>query len=496
MRLKKLLKNLAVSAKGSRDIEVTGITANSKTVAPGNLFVVKKGTTTDGTKYIPEALAAGASAVLVDMFDPSLTAVTQLVCDDVPAVEAMVAAEYFDHPSAQLFTVGVTGTNGKTTTTFLVKHLLEAALQENSCGLIGTIEYIVGNHRYIAERTSPDVITMQKLLREMVQQGCQSAAIEVSSHGLQQERVKNVQFDVAVFTNLSLDHLDYHGTMEQYCAAKNRLFTMIEPGNQHAAIINGDDPWAQKVSQGCRVPIITYGFGDSVDIRASQMVLMPDKTAFTVEYQGQQRNMAWAGIGKFNVYNALAAIGVGLVKGLTLQQIQDGLACAPQVSGRLQTVANTLDIAVYVDYAHTPDALENVLQTLQTICQRGRVITIFGCGGDRDRSKRPVMASVAEKNSDVCIVTSDNPRSEDPQAICNDIVKGFSKDAYHVEVDRKKAIALAITLADKGDAVLIAGKGHETSQTFAHQTVEFDDRKVAADICRQHEQQRSVAPKG
>lgn len=492
MKLKKLLKDLPIDqVKGSKEIDITGVCANSKLVAPGNLFIARKGRTEDGTAFIPEALAAGAVAILTDIYDPFIKhGVTQLIHPNVASIEGLLSAHYYQFPSSELYMVGLTGTNGKTTTSFLVKHLLDSI--GSNCGLIGTIEYIIGQHRYQATRTTPDVSTNQKMLREMIIQGCQSAVMEVTSHALDQERVDHIDYDAAIFTNLTLDHLDYHHTMEAYAAAKNKLFISLDPSKKKlhhsfpkTAIVNIDNPWHSKILEGCPVNILAYGFSSHADLTAKDIVFSSTGTMLTLSYQGQQVSLKWPLVGKFNAYNCLAATAVGLVRGLPLKDIAEIMATAPNVPGRLEMVPNALNLKIYVDFAHSDNALANVLESLQEL-KKGRIIVVFGCGGDRDRSKRPKMARVCERLADVVIVTSDNPRTEDPAEIIRQITPGFiGRESYIVEADRYKAIKKAIEIASLNDIILIAGKGHEPYQIFAHKTIDFDDRKVAAEICRQ-----------
>jgi UDP-N-acetylmuramoyl-L-alanyl-D-glutamate--2,6-diaminopimelate ligase len=485
MKLKKLLKDISVSdVKGSKDIVITGLCANSKVVSPGNLFVAKKGRVDDGAQYIQEAIAAGASAVLTDIYDPSLRSVTQVIHPDVSSVESLLAAHYYQFPSQELFMVGITGTNGKTTTSFLVKYLLD---QLNvPCGLIGTIEYIIGKHRYQATRTTPDVISNHKMLREMVLQDCKSAVMEVTSHALDQGRAQNVHFDVAIFTNLTLDHLDYHQTMEDYCQVKQKLFSGLNSKSSKGpatAVINIDSPWHAQMLQNCSANVLAYGLGAEANVRASTIKLSSAGTDFTVTYKGESIHCRSPLVGRFNVYNYLAALCVGLARQVPIKKLVDILSSFPRVPGRLEQIENALGLNIFVDFAHSDDALINVLECLQEF-KKGRIITVFGCGGDRDRTKRPKMAKAAEEFSDFCIVTSDNPRSEDPQQICNEIIKGFQdKDKWMMEIDRREAIKKAIHMATPDDIILIAGKGHETYQIFAHTTVEFDDRKISAQLC-------------
>lgn len=491
MKLKKLLKDIPVQqVKGSKEVEITGVCANSKLVAPGNLFIAKKGRTDDGALYVPEAIAAGAVAVVTDIVDPTIRDVVQIIHPNVASIEGLLAAHYYQFPSEDLFMVGITGTNGKTTTSFLVKHLLDKI--EAPCGLIGTIEYIIGQHRYQATRTTPDVSSNHKMLREMLFQGCHSAVMEVTSHALDQGRVENIDYDACIFTNMTLDHLDYHHTMENYCQAKRKLFLSQQPKRrkkkqnwEKTGIFNMDSPWVQQMREGCSSKALTYGIENQADLRATDIQLTSSGTEFVINYLGKKVPCVWPLVGRHNVYNCLAACAVGIVRNVPLDRIAEILSSSPSVPGRLEIVPNRLGLKIYVDFAHSDDALHNIFECLQEI-KRGRIITVFGCGGDRDQSKRPKMAQVCEEFSDLSIVTSDNPRSEDPNHIIQQIIKGFrEKDSYVVEVDRRLAIEKAIDAATPDDIILIAGKGHETYQIFAHKTIEFDDRKVAALLCEQ-----------
>lgn len=487
MKLRKLFKEIPeAEIKGSKDLEINGICSNSKLVAPGNLFIAKKGRVDDGSHYIGEALSAGAAAVLTDLYDPFLKA-TQIIHPDVASIEGLLATHYYQFPSHELFTIGITGTNGKTTTSFLVKYLLDHL--DGATGLIGTIEYIIGNHRYQATRTTPDVVSNHKMLREMCVQGCKSAVMEVTSHALDQGRVKNISFDIAVFTNLSLDHLDYHSTMENYCDAKNILFS--ELGKDSApkrkkfppvAIVNADSAWKERLLKNCETKVFTYGIDHPADLRAENIHFSGSETTFTVNWEAKKFQCKTPLVGRYNVYNCLAAMSVCIQKGYSMECILELMTHFTAVPGRLEFVKNPLDLKVYIDFAHSDDALQNVLECLSEF-KKGKLILVFGCGGDRDRGKRPKMGAVAETFSDLCIVTSDNPRSEDPLKICEEILSGMKeRDRHLVILDRFQAIEKAIEIATPDDIVLIAGKGHETYQIFAHKTVEFDDRKAAFQI--------------
>ncbi len=476
MKLKNLLKDIeGCVVKGSKEIEITGLSSNSKVVVPGHLFVAKKGSADDGNKYISEAVSAGAVAVLTDIYNPFVKAV-QIIHSDIRAVEAQLASQYYQHPSSQLYVVGVTGTNGKTTSSFIYKHLLDSL--DKPCGLIGTIDWIVKETHYKATHTTPDVITCQRLLREMVMQGCQAVSMEVASHALDQNRVGSIDFDVAVFTNLTQDHLDYHKDMDTYATAKARLFKGLS--QKSLAIVNSDDPAYKLMLKECRALVMTYGLEDNADVRASDIICYPDKTTCQISYKGHSRPFSWSMRGRYNIYNLLSAVGLGLSIGLKLEEVLPILARFKGVRGRLEAVENPYGLNVFVDYAHTDDALHNVLKTLVEAKKGGRLIVVFGCGGNRDTTKRPKMGKVAADLADKVYITSDNPRDEEPESIISQILAGIAdKSHVCVEVDRRQAIAAAIKEAGPADMVLIAGKGHETYQIFSHRTIEFDDAQVA-----------------
>ena len=480
VKLKSLIKDLPITLKGSEEVEITGITANSKQAQPGSLFLAKKGLRHEGNQFIPEAIAAGAVAVLTDIYDPLLDCI-QMIYPDVQHLESVLVNRFYGYPGEKLFLIGITGTNGKTTTSYLIKHLLDQ--EKQTCGLIGTIEWMDGQNSFSSTHTTPDLITLTKLFYGMTTHRCQSAVMEVSSHALDQGRVKDVPFDVGIFTNLTLDHLDYHKTMENYADAKSKLFTSLS--QEGFAIFNTDDHWHTQMIKQCQAQKISYGFSEQADIRASHMSQTSEGVQFIVTYKNQSVTVLSTLIGRFNIYNLLAAIGVGIVCHLSLDRVVEHLKSFNRVPGRLERVPNSKGLNIFVDHSHTDDALRNVLETLYEF-KKGRIITVFGCGGTRDKSKRPKMASVAEMFSDFVIVTSDNPRSENPEDIIHQIVGGFkSHTQFKAIIDRKEAIQKAILMATPEDIVLIAGKGHETYQIFSHEIVPFDDRKVAhqATIC-------------
>jgi len=480
--LKKLLKDIpGIQIRGSSEIEITGITAHSTLVAPGNLFIAKKGLTQDGARFIPDAVAAGAVALVTDMYDPFFPAVVQILTADIPLVEAMLAREYYQRASSRLYLVGITGTNGKTTSSYLIKHLFDK--MGSFSGLIGSIEWIVGGHIFPSGFTTPDVLTNHKLFYEMVSEGCQSCVMEVSSHALQQQRVRLIDFAIAIFTNLTQDHLDYHQTMEAYARAKAQLFSSL--GKDKTAVINVDSPYATIMREPCRCSVLTYGIDQSADLTAEALQLSPRGTRCTIRFQGSSHPFSTPLIGRFNIYNLLAAIGAGLARAYPLEQILDILSAFSAVPGRLERIENDKGLHIFVDYAHTEDALTNVLTALREINKK-RIITLFGCGGSRDRVKRPKMGAAAEALSDEIFVTSDNPRAEAPEEIIAEILPGLKNPAdAHVIVDRREAIRAAVRHCRPDDILLIAGKGHETYQILSHGTIAFDDRKVVRDACKE-----------
>jgi UDP-N-acetylmuramoyl-L-alanyl-D-glutamate--2,6-diaminopimelate ligase len=484
MKLKLLLQDLKVQIKGKKDLEITGISSHSKQVGPGNLFIARKGMKTDGTLFIEEAIQGGAAAILTDLYNPFLE-VTQVIVEYPKEIssealyfkqlEALIAKRFYKDPSDALFLVGITGTNGKTTTSYLIKHVLEES--KGDCGLIGTIESIVGDHRFPSSLTTPDVITVNKYLSEMVRYGSKSAVMEVTSHALTQQRVEGIHFDVAVFTNLTQDHLDYHKTMEQYGMAKALLFKQLSSSG--VAIMNRDDPSVDLLVKDMVASELSYALENSqADLIAKQIKLSPKGMSFEVYYQNQKEKIEIVLVGRFNVYNCLAAIGVALIKGMTLSEIAKKLKTFKGVSGRLEKIPNQKHLHAYVDFAHTDQAIQNVLVTLREFT-KGKIFIVLGCGGDRDKEKRPKMGTMAEKHADQVILTSDNPRSEDPLQIIQEMLGGIKdKQKCLVEVDRKKAIERALSLASKEDIVLIAGRGHEQMQIFQDKAIPLSDREV------------------
>ncbi|KAF0198025.1 MAG: UDP-N-acetylmuramoyl-L-alanyl-D-glutamate--2 6-diaminopimelate ligase [Bacillota bacterium] len=469
------------------DATVTGVTHSSSEVRPGNIFVAIKGARVDGHDFITQALAQGAGGVITTRPVDLPAQIAWALAEDSRIVLSIIAAAFYGHPSRSLRLVGITGTNGKTTTAFLIRAILrEQGLQT---GMIGTVQIEVGQEIIPVKFTTPEAHDLQALLKRMKDSGISHAVMEVSSHSLVQHRVDNVEYDTAVFTNLTQDHLDLHGTMEDYFAAKAQLFTRlgvnaIKPAK--TAVINVDDPWGQRLVSITSVRVMSYAIDCSADITAQNIKSGSLGSSFVLVTPQGEIECSISTPGKHSIYNALAAAGAGLAEGCSLQAIAQGLQMPP-VPGRMEQVNEGQSFAVFIDYAHSPDGLENVLQAARGFaCDR--VIVVFGCGGDRDRGKRPLMGAIAAKLSDVAILTSDNPRSEDPLRIIEDVLPGFygasAANRVIVEPDRRNAIQRAIFLAEDNDVVLITGKGHENYQIFRGGTVYFDDREEARTALR------------
>ena len=480
MKLDALLSQIeTIKVDGPVDREITGLTYDSRRVKPGTVFIALKGEKVDGAAFIETAIAAGAEAIVSD--DPALkTRVTNIIVADARHAMADLGAAYFQHPDRALKMAGVTGTNGKTTTAFLIKHMCEAAMFR--CGLIGTVRYEVGERVLPAARTTPESLDVHDLLWQMRSAGCKAAVMEVSSHALMQARVRGVEFDAAVFTNLTQDHLDYHKTMEAYFEAKARLFSGLadQKKKKGTGIINLDDRYGAMLVQrfGKDLPLVTYGVGVHADFRASNVRIDFHGTSYQLDAGGRSYLVRLPLIGQFNVYNSLAALAAANAMGIDVRSSVLALATANAVPGRLESVPAQRQFRIFVDYAHTDDALLNVIKTCREL-NPARLIVVFGCGGSRDKTKRPRMGSVVDQNADFAIVTSDNPRKEDPLAIIEDIKPGMRRGNYEVIVDRREAIFKAVAMAQPRDIILIAGKGHETYQEFADHTAPFDDRAIA-----------------
>lgn len=490
MQLAKIISALGsgpVRVAGSPDREITSLTHDSRQVSPGSLFVALPSVTPGrggGADFILQAVERGAAAVITSG-DIEAPRATMIRVPDPRSALSAAAAAFYGHPCLQLQTAGITGTNGKTTVAFLLKHLLDVA--DRPCGLIGTVRYVIGPRVLPAARTTPEADELQRLLREMRDVNCRAAVMETSSHALEQNRVRDVEFDAAVFTNLTQDHLDYHETMEAYFAAKSRLFDQLasQPHKRGTAVVNIDDRYGRRLfdSFGQRVDTITYGQSSNAMFRATDLRTDLHGTQYSLHAGGKSYLVRLPLFGPFNVYNSLAALASMQALGHDVRKSVEALKNAPQVPGRLEMVEGPKSFRVFVDYAHTPDALESVLRTLRAL-EPQRLITVFGCGGDRDKAKRGPMGRAAGELSDWCIVTSDNPRGEDPEAICRQVSAALRGGNHETIVDRRAAIRRAVAMAGPGDIVLVAGKGHEDYQEFSDRKVPFDDVAEAASAIR------------
>ncbi|MBH5316905.1 UDP-N-acetylmuramoyl-L-alanyl-D-glutamate--2,6-diaminopimelate ligase [Paenibacillus sp. GSMTC-2017] len=486
--LTKLL--LTASLIGDGETVFTDIENDSRSVKPGQLFLCVPGLTVDGHIYADEAVRRGAVAIVTEKVLE--IDVPQLVVRDSRLAMAVIADYVYAHPSERVRLIGVTGTNGKTTTTYLIEKIFNDRLK--ATGVIGTIEWRYADKSYPMKGTTPDALELQRQLGEMRDANIQYCAMEVSSHALEQGRVKGCRFRTAIFTNLTQDHLDFHGSMEQYAAAKGLFFSRL--GNAYSksmdersyAVLNSDDPASRRYSMLTAAEVITFGVEQEADVRASQIRISPQGTFFHVESFRGCADIQLKLAGKFNVYNALAAIAAALIEGIELSDIKRSLESIPGVPGRVESVDEGQNFSVIVDYAHTPDGLDNVLRAVNEIAEN-RIICVFGCGGDRDRTKRPIMGRIAAQCANYIIVTSDNPRTEDAELIIRDIEVGLKEveidtDNYALIPDRKAAIQKAVEMASPGDVVLIAGKGHETYQLIGGDIYPFDDRIVAKEAIR------------
>jgi UDP-N-acetylmuramoyl-L-alanyl-D-glutamate--2,6-diaminopimelate ligase len=477
VELEALIRALAPSEViGRRQVEIRDLAHDVRRVTPGALFFCVPGSRADGHDLAADAVAAGAAALVVER--PLDVAAPQLVVPDSRPAMAVAADAFFGEPTRELLVAGVTGTSGKTTTTFLLRELLAAA--DRRPGLVGTVEWIVGGEHRPAPFTTPEAIELQRLFREMLDQGDRSVAIEASSHGSAFHRLDRVRFDALVFTNLSQDHLDVHGTMEEYFLAKRRLFTGAQPP---PAAVNVGDPFgrrlAEELEDAGRAPLVTFGLRDDAEVRAEELEVGPMGSRFRAAGMSVETSLR----GVFNVENVLGAVAAGLLLDLDEGEIVAGVASLSGVPGRFETVDEGQPFTVVVDYSHKPGPLDLVLQEARRLTE-GRVIVVFGAGGDRDRGKRPLMGKIARERADVVVVTSDNPRGEEPLAIIQDILQGTGVDV-EVDPDRRSAIARAVELAEPGDVVVIAGKGHEQGQEIAGVKHPFDDRAVVREALRE-----------
>jgi UDP-N-acetylmuramoyl-L-alanyl-D-glutamate--2,6-diaminopimelate ligase len=470
---------------GSTNPVIKSIEMDSRLVQDGSLFICIEGYTVDGHDYAMQAIGNGAVALISEK--PLSVDVPVILVKDTKRAMAILANVFYDHPTTKFSLIGVTGTNGKTTTTHLIEKILNDANKKT--GLIGTMYMKIADQTLETKNTTPESLSLQQIFAEMVEQKVDSAIMEVSSHALHLGRVRGCDFNIAVFTNLTQDHLDYHETMEAYRNAKGLLFAQL--GNTYCsntvkvAVLNGDDPASKEYEKMTSAQIVTYGIENECDVSATNIQITAQGTSFEVNAQGKKTTVQLKMIGKFSVYNALAAMTACLVEGVSLESIISSLESVEGVSGRFEPVDAGQPFTVIVDYAHTPDSLENVLKTVKEFAQ-GEIHVVVGCGGDRDKTKRPLMAKIANELGDYVILTSDNPRSEDPMQIIFDMEKGLSKESGHVSiVDRKEAIIYAIEKAKIKDVIVIAGKGHETYQIIGKETIFFDDRIIAANAIKE-----------
>jgi UDP-N-acetylmuramyl-tripeptide synthetase len=476
-RLKDILKGIRCDyAEDYSRLDVVYITDDSRKVKKGDLFIALRGRDTDGYKFIPQAIANGAAFVLCDRDFNAPENVKKIIVKNARSSLPIIAGNFYKHPSEKLKMIGVTGTNGKTTITYLLENIIKAAKKKS--GVIGTISYRINGREQKANNTTPGSLELQSLLSQMAKSRTRYAVMEVSSHSLDQGRVAGLYFDAAIFTNLTKEHLDYHKTMKRYFAAKAKLFRKLKKGG--TAIINNDDSMAAALKRMAKGSVITYGIKKSSDVTAKNISMSIDSSDFTIKARNRTFDVSTRLIGRHNIYNILASAAAAMSLGIKTDAIKRGIGSFRFVPGRLEPVDTSAPFRIFVDYAHTEDALFNVLSLLKDVMKKGRLITVFGCGGNRDRSKRPFMGNVACSFSDNVIVTSDNPRFEDPRSILSEIEDGIKGrfTNYSIIPDRKSAIFNALKLASDDDVVIIAGKGHEKYQIIKDMKMPFDDCEV------------------
>ncbi|MFC7372075.1 UDP-N-acetylmuramoyl-L-alanyl-D-glutamate--2,6-diaminopimelate ligase [Fictibacillus iocasae] len=484
MKLKTLLSSLLhYSLNKDENPEIDSIEMDSRRLQKNSLFICIEGFTMDGHQFAKQAVQNGAVAILAEK-EVDNAGVPVVIVNDTRRAMAILSDSFYGHPTQHMHLIGITGTNGKTTTSHIIEKIVSDANVPS--GLIGTIDMKIKGKSYKVANTTPESLFLQKAFYQMKEEGVKTAVMEVSSHALDQGRVRGCDFNIAVFTNLTQDHLDYHRNMDEYMYAKSLLFSQMgnvyKEGTMKAAVLNNDDQASTAFKRVTPSQILTYGIDNKSDIMAKDITINSRGTSFLLQVPGhEERKVDLNLIGKFSVYNALAAISACFLSGIALDQIISSIESVRGVPGRFETVDAEQDFTVIVDYSHTPDSLENVLRTIKEFAS-GKITAIVGCGGDRDKSKRPIMAGIAVQLADEAVFTSDNPRSEDPAAILKDMEEGVDKDAeYRIIPDRKEAIEYAISNAKKDDIILIAGKGHETYQIIGSEVLDFDDRKVAMD---------------
>lgn len=474
MTLSELLKDVNIKKiDGGGSMKISGIACDSRKVKPGNVFVCITGYETDGHKYAKSAVENGAVAVVAEHDLPTVD-VPCVIVDNTRKAMSEMAATFYDYPYKKFKLIGITGTNGKTTTTYLIKSILEHLGKK--VGLIGTNQNMIGDMIMETSRTTPDSLELMQLFDMIASHNVDYVVMEVSSHALAFDRVTACTFDVGAFTNITQDHLDFHKTMEEYLAAKSILFNICNTG-----VVNKDDARSEYLIENARCRnMITYGINQDCDLKASNIILNEDGVKFDINYGGMEEHVDLPIPGEFSVYNALTAIGCCMAENIPLDLAVDGLHSAKGVKGRIEIVRTPgTNYTVIIDYAHTPDGLLNVINAIRGFA-KGRIVTLFGCGGDRDASKRPIMGKIAGELSDFCIVTSDNPRTEDPEKIIKQVVEGVKQTDcdYEVITNRFSAIEYALDHAKKNDIILLAGKGHETYQVLGKDTIKFDEREI------------------
>ena len=489
MRLKSLIQNLPVlETRGSLEhVDIQDICDDSRTVRKGVLFVAASGVVQDGHSFIKDAVRKNAAAIVLANRDFSFlipSSIPYILVKDAKAALAVIADVFFGYPYQHVQCIGITGTNGKTTVSFLVREILLSA--EKKCGLIGTIGYAVDETMRPLKNTTPGPLEMRRFIKEMVDAGNRYVVMEVSSHALDQERICGLVFRTAIFTNLTQDHLDYHKTMDAYFSAKQKLFHDYVNA-QSSLIINTDDPFGARLLRVSKGKKISYGFSKKSDVGIESFRLKHDGSVASIRTPAGPLEISTKLVGRHNLYNILAAVALGVSEGVSSEVIRKSIARVSLVPGRLDRIDSRKGFSVFVDYAHTDDALKNVLESLRVLAHNGRIITVFGCGGDRDKGKRPKMGHVATSLSDYCIITSDNPRSEDPRDIIEQITAGITLKNFEIEIDRRTAIHKALLMARKEDIVLVAGKGHESYQIIKDQVLPFDDKIIVKNIFRELE---------
>ena len=482
MKLRDILEGIEIrSIHADPEMEITGIAYDSRTVEPGQLFVAVTGFAADGHRFIPMAVEKGAAAVLCQT--PPEGEIPYVQVENTRSALALASANFFGRPAEKMKFIGITGTNGKTTSTYLLKEILEKTAGAK-VGLVGTIQNMIGDQVLETERTTPESYELQKLFAEMAEAGCTHVVMEVSSHALVLDRVAGVRFDVGMFSNLTQDHLDFHKTMEEYRKAKAILFRMCDVG-----VYNADDPASEKIMAEATCRAFTYAEHHEADLKAENVVLHADSVEFTAVHGGERVPVTLGIPGGFTVYNALCVLGAAMAMGIPLSEAAAALAGAHGVKGRVEVVPTPgRDYTVLIDYAHTPDSLENVLTSVRGYC-KGRLISVFGCGGDRDNTKRPIMGRIGARLSDIAVITSDNPRTEDPNQIIEQILAGISDQSNCVVVEnRRRAIREAMAMAKKDDIIVLCGKGHETYQILGTEKTHLDEREEVAAALREQEE--------